>query len=96
MVNVHHLTKNLDDALSRAVEALRPPPQLPLSEWLEAHLRLPSGLSAEGGLIGPWPTQKGIADALADPSIERTNASQKREERLHHIAHRLDRTPCAE
>ncbi len=32
MVNVHHLTKNLDDVLSRVVEALRPPPQLPLSD----------------------------------------------------------------
>jgi len=48
MVNVHHLTKNLDDALSCAVEALRAPPQLALSEWLEASVRLPQGLSVEG------------------------------------------------
>jgi hypothetical protein len=33
MVNVHHLTKNLDDVRGRVVEALRlPPPQLPLSD----------------------------------------------------------------
>jgi phage terminase large subunit GpA-like protein len=50
---------------------LRPPPLEPLSTWLEGHLRLPSGLSAEGGPIRLWPTQRGIADALADPTIER-------------------------
>jgi endonuclease YncB( thermonuclease family) len=55
----------------RAVEHVRPPPQLPLSQWLERHLRLPTGLAAEGGPIRLWPTQRGIADALADPSIER-------------------------
>lgn len=31
----------------RVAEALRPPPQLPLSEWLEAHLRLPTGLCSD-------------------------------------------------
>ena len=55
----------------RAAEALRPPPLEPLSTWLEATLRLPQGLAAEGGPIRLWPTQRGIADALADPAIER-------------------------
>ena len=56
---------------SGVAEALRPPPLEPLSTWLEANLRLPQGLSAEGGPIRLWPTQRGIADALADPAIER-------------------------
>ena len=58
-------------AWSRVAAALRPPPLEPLSTWLEANLRLPQGLAAEGGPIRLWPTQKGIADALADPDIER-------------------------
>jgi phage terminase large subunit GpA-like protein len=56
---------------TRVIEALRPPQQVPLSEWLEANLRLPHGLAAEGGPLHLWPTQRGIADALADPEIER-------------------------
>jgi hypothetical protein len=36
MVNVDsHFSKNLDDALIRAVEALRPPPIETLPEWIE-------------------------------------------------------------
>jgi phage terminase large subunit GpA-like protein len=55
----------------RAVEALRPPSLEPLSRWVEANLRLPIGLSAEPGLIKLWPYQRGIADAIGDPEIER-------------------------
>jgi phage terminase large subunit GpA-like protein len=62
---------SVDDMLAVAVEHLRPPPQLPLSEWLEATVRLPHGLAAESGPLRLWPTQKGIADALADPALER-------------------------
>ena len=61
----------LDDVLVRALGTLRPPPLEPVSTWLEGHLRLPPGLAAEGGPIRLWPTQRGIADALADPAIER-------------------------
>jgi hypothetical protein len=36
VVNVQsHFTKNLDDILSRAVEALRPPPVETLPQWIE-------------------------------------------------------------
>src|SRR5665648_1049009 len=61
----------INETWSRAVEALRPPPQLPLSDWLEQTIRLPHGLAAEGGPLKLWPTQSGIADALADPALER-------------------------
>jgi phage terminase large subunit GpA-like protein len=61
----------LDDVLVGALERLRPPPQEPLSTWLEQHLRLPTGLAAEGGPIWLWKTQQAIADALGDPAIER-------------------------
>ncbi len=65
------MTTRIEQALGVALGHLRPPPQLPLSEWLEGNVRLPHGLSAEGGPIRLWPTQKGIADALTDPALER-------------------------
>lgn len=55
---------HLMELWARAAEALRPPLLESLSTWLEAHLRLPTELAAEGGRIGVWPTQKGIANAL--------------------------------
>jgi phage terminase large subunit GpA-like protein len=61
----------LVEAWSRVTDALRPPPLEPLSTWLEANLRLPQGLAAEGGPIRLWKTQQAIADTLADPEIER-------------------------
>src|SRR5215510_11673770 len=51
--------------------ALRPPPRLRLSEWLEAHVRLPEGTSALPGPLRLWPYQREIADAITDPTIER-------------------------
>src|SRR5680860_965729 len=65
------MSVQINETWSRAVEALRPPPQLPLSDWLEQTIRLPHGLAAEGGPLKLWPTQSGIADALADPALER-------------------------
>jgi phage terminase large subunit GpA-like protein len=56
-----------------ALAGLRPPERLPLSAWLEGHLRLPQGLAAEPGPIKLWPYQRGIADALNDPQIERVS-----------------------
>jgi len=55
----------LTGAWPRVADALRPPPQLPLSEWIEQTIRLPQGLSAEPGPIRLWPWQKGIPDAIA-------------------------------
>ena len=34
---------------------------------------MPHGLAAEGGPLHLWPTQRGIADALADPALERVS-----------------------
>src|SRR5438093_3156948 len=51
--------------------ALRPPPRLRLSEWLETHVRLPEGTTALPGPLRLWPYQREIADAISDPTIER-------------------------
>lgn len=60
------------DAVSRsALAALRPPPRLPLSRWIEEHLRLPDGVTALPGPVRLWPYQRRIADAISDPAVER-------------------------
>lgn len=55
----------------RALQALRPPPRLKLAEWIEREMRLPEGVSALPGRVRLWAPQRGIAEAIGDPSIER-------------------------
>lgn len=54
-----------------ALSALKPPPRLPLSQWIESNLRLPDDVSALPGDVRLWPFQRQIADAMSDPTIER-------------------------
>jgi phage terminase large subunit GpA-like protein len=61
----------LDAAERSALHALIPPPKLRLSEWLETHIILPEGTSAQPGPVRLWPWQREIADAISDPDIER-------------------------
>ncbi|PHR23274.1 MAG: terminase [Hoeflea sp.] len=55
----------------RARRAMVPPPRLALSEWIEREIRLPSDVSALPGSIRLYPFQRGMADAMSDPSIQR-------------------------
>ena len=56
---------------SRAMQSLRPPPKTDLATWLESNVHLPDTVSATPGKIRLWPYQRGIADAISDPNIER-------------------------
>jgi phage terminase large subunit GpA-like protein len=56
---------------TEALLALKPPPRLPLSRWIESNLRLPEDVSALPGDVRLWSFQRGIADAMTDPTIER-------------------------
>ncbi|GMO87150.1 phage terminase large subunit family protein [Bradyrhizobium ottawaense] len=56
---------------TRALRSLIPPPRLQLSDWIEANIRLPEGVSALPGAIRLYPYQREIADAISDPEIER-------------------------
>src|SRR5215831_10874597 len=56
---------------ARALRPLIPPPRLRLSDWIEHEIRLPEGVSALPGPVRLWPFQRGIADAISDPEIER-------------------------
>ena len=51
--------------------AMRPPPKLDLSEWIEDNVRLPSSLSATPGRMKLWPWQREIADVMGDDTHER-------------------------
>jgi phage terminase large subunit GpA-like protein len=50
-----------------------PPPKLQLSTWMEEHIRLPAGDAAVPGRIRLYGYQRGIADAIGDPLIERVS-----------------------
>lgn len=61
----------IEEIAARACRALIPPPRLRLSEWIEAHVHLPDGVSAQPGPVQLWPFQREIADAIGDPALER-------------------------
>ncbi len=42
----------------------------PLAAWIESHIVLPSTV-AEPGPVKLWPWQRGLADAIGDPTVER-------------------------
>jgi len=60
----------LEQIEHNALAALRPPPRLRLSEWIETEFRLPSGVSALPGPVRLWPFQTDIADSIGGP-VER-------------------------
>lgn len=59
-----------NEVAARAARFLVPPPRLRLSEWIEAHVRMPEAVALPGP-VRLWPFQRGIADAIGDPEIER-------------------------
>lgn len=65
------MTVALAELRRRALASLIPPARLPLSEWIEGHVRLPEGVSALPGAMRLWPYQRAIADAIGNPTIER-------------------------
>ncbi|WP_395175505.1 phage terminase large subunit family protein [Roseibium alexandrii] len=67
------MTKSAVEKLFDSVSAgLRPPPVLSYSDWAEQEFRLPS-TSAAAGRFRPWKFQRGILDAIGDPTIERVS-----------------------
>lgn len=61
----------LDLVRRAALAQLIPPPKLALSKWIEQHLFLPDGVSAQPGPVRLWEPQRGVADAIGDPGYER-------------------------
>ncbi|MBB3998867.1 phage terminase large subunit family protein [Aureimonas pseudogalii] len=56
-----------------ALQALRPPRKLALSDWCEANVVLPASLSSQPGRMRLWPHQRAIADSIGDPTVERVS-----------------------
>lgn len=61
----------IEQVAQNALRALIPPPRLRLSDWIESHVILPEGVSAQPGPVQLWPFQREIADAIGDSDIER-------------------------
>lgn len=55
--------------------AWRPPPRLSLSQWADLHFRLSAGV-AEPGRWRTRPYQRGIMDAISDPTVERVSVQK--------------------
>jgi phage terminase large subunit GpA-like protein len=57
-------------------DGLRPEPVLPLAEYIERHMWLAQGQSASPGAVELWQFQRELADALADPDVERVTVKK--------------------
>ncbi|KQP35947.1 terminase gpA endonuclease subunit, partial [Methylobacterium sp. Leaf100] len=70
----------LDRTVAKALDKVRPPPRLPLSQWIEGGkkkgLCLPEGLVADPGPVRLWAFQREIADAIGDPTIPRVTVKK--------------------
>lgn len=81
-------------------KAIKPPPKLSLSEWADKYAVLSAESSAEVGRWRTLPYQKGIMDAITDPSIERVTV--KKSARVgytkilnHALAYHIHQDPCS-
>lgn len=74
------MTALLERTVAKGLSKLRPPPRLPLSQWIEGGrkkgLCLPDGLVAEPGPVRLWAFQREIADAIGDPTIPRVTVKK--------------------
>ena len=66
---IHHQPADLVSHLKKAIQGLKPPPRLTVSEWADQRRRLDSQTSSEPGR---WHTsraeyQRGIMDACGEP-----------------------------
>lgn len=57
-------------------QALRPPKKMTLSEWADENFYLSAESSAEAGRWHTLPYQKGIMDAITDPTIEQISVKK--------------------
>ena len=62
---------NTAELRSRALRALIPPPRISLPDWIESNVRLPEDVSALPGPMRLYAYQRGMAEAIGDPGIER-------------------------
>lgn len=61
----------IDRVRRGALRALMPPPVLPLADWIESTIHFPATVSALPGRVRLWAYQRGICEAIDDPTVER-------------------------
>lgn len=61
--------------LAGTAATLRPPPKITLSEWADANYRLSDG-SADAGKWTTRPYQRGILDAITDPTVHHVSVQK--------------------
>ena len=93
--------KRLQASLAKAMQVMKPPKSLSVSEWADQERRLDSQSSAEPGR---WYTsraeyQRGIMDACSDPEIQEVVVMAgaqlgKTEAILNIIGYHIDNSPC--
>jgi len=65
------LAEQIRKLFAPARARLMPQPEESLTEWMERCIRLPKEVTTESGQMRLYAYQRGIADAISDPSIER-------------------------
>jgi len=83
-----------------AFSSFKPPRKLTLSEWADEYAYLSAESSAEGGRWRTLPYQKGIMDAITDPSVEQVTVMKSARvgysKILNHIiAYHIHQDPCS-
>lgn len=62
---------SVSSVVAAALPAWKPPPKLSLSEWADTYFYLSPGMAAQPGRWHTIPYQRGIMDAITDPTVER-------------------------
>lgn len=88
------------EVVTRAHSLWKPPPKLTLSEWADAYFYLSAESSAQSGRWTTLPYQRGILDAITDPTV--TKVSVMKSARVGFtkcmnaaIGYYIDQDPCS-
>ena len=90
----------IDNIIDAFFDSLKPPPKLTLSEWADEFAVLSAESSAEAGRWHTLPYQKGIMDAITDPTIEMVTVMKSARVGYtkclnHTIAYHIHQDPCS-
>jgi phage terminase large subunit GpA-like protein len=90
----------IDELIEAFLDALRPPPKLSLSEWADEFGVLSAESSAEAGRWHTIPYQRGMMDAVTDPTIEQVTVLKSARvgytKILNHvIGYHIHQDPCS-
>ncbi len=91
---------SVDEVISAARSAWRPPPVLTLSEWADEHFRLSAENAAQAGRWQTLPYQREIMDCMSDPTV--TDVTLIKSARIGYtlmisaaIGYFVDQDPCS-